>query len=93
MQVTQAWENEHPSATRGGLLKVPLQATFSGAENEASQGESNQKKKKKKNKKKKKTEETGEQAKGGGSTKRTQKPIQFDLGVMLETISVRLEFV
>ena len=89
MQVTRAWENEHPTA-RGGLLKVPPQATLEEAENEAD--ESSQKKKKKK-KKKKKTTGSGEQSQESGSAKRTQKPIEFDLGVMLQTISVRIKFV
>lgn len=48
----------------------------------------NQKKKKKK-RKKKKSAETGEKAQQNALSKRTEKPIQVDLGSMLKTISVR----
>jgi len=69
---------------------VPPQATADGAENEAEAEENKQKKKKKK--KKKKTKEVGDKAQENASPKRTEKPIQFDLGVMLQTISVRVYF-
>jgi len=67
---------------------VPPQATEDGAENEAEADENRQKKKKKK--KKKKPKEAGDKAQESSSSKRTEKPIQFDLGVMLQSISVRV---
>jgi len=70
---------------------VPPQATADGADNEA-EAEGNKQKKKKK-KKKKKTKEAGDKAQENASPKRTEKPIQFDLGVVLQTISVRVYFV
>ncbi|KAJ7394141.1 Selenocysteine insertion sequence-binding protein 2 [Desmophyllum pertusum] len=79
--VSPAWENEHPTK-HGGLLKVPPQATAGGVENEAGT-----KQKKKKKKKKKTTKEAGDKTQENSSPKRTEKPIQFDLGVMLQTIS------
>ena len=87
LQVAPAWEDEHPRTHGGGgLLKVPPQAVVGATDNEADQGESSQKKKKKK--KKKKSAESGGQPQG--SAKRTKKPIEFNLGTMLQTISVRL---
>ena len=65
---------------------MPPQATADGTEDEA-EAEGNKQKKKKK-KKKKKTKEAGDNAQENTSSKRTEKPIQFDLGVMLQTISV-----
>ena len=64
---------------------MPPQATADGAENEAEAEENKQKKKKK-------TKEVGDKAQENASPKRTEKPIQFDLGVMLQTISVRVYF-
>lgn len=84
--VSTAWENEKPT-TQGGLLKVPSHSGADQPESEPGQENSPTKKKKKK---KKKTEESGGQSQEGGSAKRTQKPIQFDLGVMLQNISVRI---
>lgn len=68
---------------------MPPQTTADDAENEAEVDGNKQKKKKKK---KKKTKEAGNSAQENASTKRTEKPIQFDLGVMLQTISVRVCF-
>ena len=68
---------------------MPPQTTADGAQNEA-EAEGNQQKKKKK--KKKKTKEAGDKTQENASSKRTEKPIQFDLGVMLQTISVRVYF-
>ena len=68
---------------------MPPQTMADGAENEA---EADGNKQKKKKKKKKKTKEAGDNAQESASTKRTEKPIQFDLGVMLQTISVRVYF-
>ncbi|KAL9985383.1 hypothetical protein ACROYT_G007779 [Oculina patagonica] len=82
--VSPAWESEHPTKHRG-LLRVPLQATADGVENEA--GTEGAKQKKKKKKKKKKTKESGDKPQENATPKRTEKPIQFDLGVMLQTIS------
>ena len=59
-----------------------------GEENDTDAKGEKQKKKKKKKKKKKSTE-AGDQAQQNASPKRTEKPIQFDLGIMLQTISVR----
>ena len=84
--VSTAWENEKPT-TQGGLLKVPSHSGADQPEGEPGQENSPRKKKKKK---KKKTAESGGQSQDGGSAKRTQKPIQFDLGVMLQNISVRI---
>lgn len=84
-KVIHAWESEPYNTPQAGILKVPPQATVSEVENEARQGESIEKKKKKK--KKKKTEEGAEKPKENSSKKRTQKPIEFDLGIMLQTIS------
>ena len=84
--VPTAWENEKPT-TQGGLLKVPSHSGADQPEGEPGQENSPTKKKKKK---KKKTAESGGQSQDGGSAKRTQKPIQFDLGVMLQNISVRI---
>ena len=84
--VPTAWENEKPS-TRGGLLKVPSHSGADEAKSEPRQEDSPTKKKKKK---KKKTAESGGQSQEGGSAKRTQKPIEFDLGLMLQNISVRI---
>ena len=67
---------------------MPPHAAADGAENEA-EAEGNKQKKKKK-KKKKKTKEGEDKAHENASAKRTEKPIQFDLGVMLQTISVRV---
>lgn len=69
---------------------MPPQATADGLENEAETEGKKQKKKKKK--KKKKTKEPGDNAQENVSPKRTEKPIQFDLGVMLQTISVRVYY-
>ena len=69
---------------------MPPQTTADGTENEAEADGNKQKKKKKK--KKKKTKEAGENSQENASTKRTDKPIQFDLGVMLQTISVSVCF-
>lgn len=65
-----------------GVLQVSSEAIMDAVED----GE-NQKKKKKK-KKKKKSSETGEKAQQNASSKRTEKPIQVDLGSMLKTISI-----
>ena len=62
---------------------MPPQATAGGVENEAGT-----KQKKKKKKKKKTTKEAGDKTQENSSPRRTEKPIQFDLGVMLQTISV-----
>ena len=67
---------------------MPPQIAADGVENEA--GTEGAKQKKKKKKKKKKTKDTGDKPQENASPKRTEKPIQFDLGVMLQTISVKV---
>ena len=69
---------------------MPSQATADGTEEEAEAEGTKQKKKKKK--KKKKTKEPGDKAQENASPKRTEKLIQFDLSIMLQTISVRVYF-
>ena len=65
---------------------MPPQTTTDDVEYEAETEGSKQRKKKKK--KKKKTKDSGDKPPENTSSKRTEKPIQFDLGVMLQTISV-----